>query len=104
MIPEIPKVGGMVGFADGRIGFCNACGWRGVPTYLGGEPKRILRWVKRGGEWVPLYRRRPRAQGQPTTYCPACQHDSDVLPPRHRARPGTKAKRKAQRAARRRNR
>jgi prepilin-type processing-associated H-X9-DG protein len=93
-----PVKGGTVGFADGHVAFCNACGWRGIATYPG----------------QPRSRRRLRARRHDhqhaSTYCPVCPQ-SKPLQGRDGNSGGSmrdhrpsKGKRKAQRAARRRNR
>lgn len=110
---DMPQYGGTVGFADGRIGFCVACGWRGVPTYTGGWAKRLLRWTWRRGELVPLHKWRwsykgavvHALQGRALTICPACG-DKTVDASRRAIHAGKKkrGKAKAAKAARRRNR
>ncbi len=79
-----PRYGGTVGFAEPaegtRVAFCTACGWRGMPTCVGG---------------VAL------------TRCPSCQREADPCPgTRYRSVPAarSRSKRKAAKAARRRNR
>lgn len=32
---DFPKYGGTVGFDSEGVGFCNSCGWRGVPSVVG---------------------------------------------------------------------
>ena len=87
---EIPQYGGTVGFAigeqdDHHSAFCAACGWRGIPTFI---------------------------EGKALTDCPYCtsRHDAASfgarggIVSRGARHPAAKAKRKAARNARRRNR
>lgn len=76
VISSIPKFGGTVDFNGNGVGGCCVCGWRGVPTFINGER---------------------------STWCPICPRSSH--PPVARRRPDLKGKqRKAQKAARKRNR
>ena len=104
MSADIPEFGGTVGFADGNVAFCNACGWRGVATYLGGTNiRRFIGVAIRHGHPVEMHRRpvNPRP-GTASTDCPYCTRwRPPVVPLRHIH---AKSKRKAARAARRRNR
>jgi len=100
---------GSLFFNEDGIAGCPKCGWRGIPTFTGGRTPVVLsrhefadvRRVPSPGTEVPA---------DVDHRCPSCEHDPDVAcKPRvalqgKRTHSGNKAKRKAAKAARRRNR
>jgi DNA-directed RNA polymerase subunit RPC12/RpoP len=81
---DTPAYGGTVGFAEPaegtRVAFCTACGWSGMPTFLNGVAR---------------------------TACPYCTSRVDLASVAgrwYKSVPAARSKRKAAKAARRRNR
>lgn len=74
-LEPIPTFGGSLDFNGEGMAGCVRCGWRGVPTYLGGEVVRVRLQSELGPPQGTV------AGAYASTFCPACESGEEEPEP-----------------------